>query len=313
MYDISIIIPHYNTPELLDSLLFSIGSHDNVEIVVIDDNSDDEIYKFNNVVSKYRNICSFFKNNTNIKGAGVCRNVGLDHISGKWVLFADSDDLFFYNWYDSVEPYLGSDFDVVYFSPTSISDGMIGNRHLPYKKMVENFVERKSESDLKIRLQFITPWSKMIKRKLIIDNNIRFSQTLFSNDVLFLTKVGLSAKHIHACLKTIYCVTERQGTLTKNSSFEALYIRQQVFCETYKYIKCNVEKNKFKKIYVNNVPIVTIINLIIKKYKLSDIHKILHLYKDNNIPLITMNSFRFDAVVKYLKTILRIIKSKRKI
>lgn len=40
MYKYSIIIPHYNIPELLQRCLDSIPERDDVQVIVVDDNSD---------------------------------------------------------------------------------------------------------------------------------------------------------------------------------------------------------------------------------------------------------------------------------
>ena len=44
----TIIIPHKNIPNLLERLLNSIPCRDDLEIIVVDDNSSDEIVDFNN-------------------------------------------------------------------------------------------------------------------------------------------------------------------------------------------------------------------------------------------------------------------------
>lgn len=86
----SIIIPHFNDFKSLERLLNSIPSRDDIEIIVIDDKSTDE-YDLDSIKSK----CIFLNNETPIKSAGTCRNIGLKIAKGKWLLFADSDDVFF--------------------------------------------------------------------------------------------------------------------------------------------------------------------------------------------------------------------------
>ena len=46
-YNISIIIPHKNIPKLLERCLNSIPEREDIQIIIVDDNSDEK-YKNNN-------------------------------------------------------------------------------------------------------------------------------------------------------------------------------------------------------------------------------------------------------------------------
>lgn len=106
----SIIIPHKNTPLLLRRCLDSIPERDDIEVIIVDDNSmninwDD--WKFNTNVS----LLKTYKN----KGAGFARNIGLKRAVGKWILFADSDDFFSQQFTLLLDGYRDSDYDIIYF------------------------------------------------------------------------------------------------------------------------------------------------------------------------------------------------------
>jgi len=94
MRNLSIIIPHYNTPELLYKLIDSIPQSPDVQIIVVDDNSNHHLQILTELQKKYCDLVQFYTNNTRRKGAGTCRNIGLQHADGKWILFADADDFF---------------------------------------------------------------------------------------------------------------------------------------------------------------------------------------------------------------------------
>ena len=95
-FKLSIIIPHYNTSDLLEKLLSTIPKDKNIEVIVIDDKSQDKhIEDIEDLKTEEKYIdFLFLKNQTLKKGAGTCRNIGLDHAQGEWVLFADADDYF---------------------------------------------------------------------------------------------------------------------------------------------------------------------------------------------------------------------------
>src|SRR5699024_11398178 len=93
MVQLSIIIPHYNSTFLLAKLLRSIPYNSAVQVIIIDDNSD-EFYQSELYNLQLKNNVAIYTNESNTKGAGASRNIGLEKAVGKWLLFADSDDYY---------------------------------------------------------------------------------------------------------------------------------------------------------------------------------------------------------------------------
>ena len=89
----SIIIPHYNIPELLIRCLKSIPVREDIQVIVVDDCSPDADTYMSRFPELSRPNLEFYSTQ---KGgsAGRARNVGLDHAKGKWLIFADADDYF---------------------------------------------------------------------------------------------------------------------------------------------------------------------------------------------------------------------------
>jgi glycosyltransferase involved in cell wall biosynthesis len=89
---ISVIIPHYNRPRLLEEALASIQAQtlQPAEILVIDDNSSAEARR---EILKFKNIATIYENSTNV---GVCetRNIGVGLAKNDWLAFLDDDDLY---------------------------------------------------------------------------------------------------------------------------------------------------------------------------------------------------------------------------
>ncbi|MCS4303757.1 glycosyltransferase family 2 protein [Chryseobacterium sp. BIGb0232] len=90
---ISIIVPVYNVESYLTKCLDSLvnQSHQNIEILVIDDGSKDNSGKIiKEYAEKYPNkIRAFTKENGGLSDA---RNFGLDKVTGDYIGFVDSDD-----------------------------------------------------------------------------------------------------------------------------------------------------------------------------------------------------------------------------
>ncbi|URQ99017.1 glycosyltransferase [Pseudoalteromonas sp. SCSIO 43095] len=223
---LSIIIPHYNSPDLLYRLIKSIGNYRDIEIIIVDDNST-KPYK-REELSDYSNIVNLV-NNTNVKGAGVCRNIGLAASNGEWVLFADADDVFLPGYYSIVASYFKEDGDIVFFPPTSHNlSGTACNRHVKYALLLES-------DDLNhVGTQFIVPWSKLYRRDSI--KSIKFDETLVSNDVMFSLRAYCNAKKIVISEKKIYSVCGDAGGLSRPTN-KRHFTRLDVAIRANKFLK----------------------------------------------------------------------------
>ena len=218
--EISIVIPYYNNIEGLKRLLDSIPDKDSIEVIVVDDKSDNYI-GVKTLVDGYKNT-RYIANRSNSKGAGTSRNIGVVHACGRWLLFADTDDYFVPKAFEVIQKYLDIDEDIVYFVPTSIYDdtGQKARRHILYERLVDKYID---SGDKEIRYRYFVPWSKMIKRELVIKNRIKFAEIIAGNDMEFSMVVGHMAKKILAVRSTIYCCTKTRGSISEVKKIEYFY------------------------------------------------------------------------------------------
>lgn len=88
---VSVIIPTYNRRDLLKNAISSViqQSYDEIEIVVVDDGSEEDI---EHIVRQFEqgNI-TYLRHKTN-RGATAARNTGISEASGDCIAFLDSDD-----------------------------------------------------------------------------------------------------------------------------------------------------------------------------------------------------------------------------
>lgn len=244
--NLSIIIPHYNSTAKLERLLKSIPKNKDLEIIIIDDYSNEEkVREKLEKISILNNIKIIF--NTKKKGAGTCRNIGIENSSGKWILFADADDYFQENAFMVIKKYFQSNYDIIYFIPTSFNEinRKKSNRHLIYENLINNYKNKKNKIyKEELKTGFVVPWSKMISKNLITSSNIKFEEVMYGNDLLFSLKCGLNSKKIKIDEEKIYCVTENFDTLTTTKSKVNYEIRYNSF------VQYNLElKNSNKKLY----------------------------------------------------------------
>lgn len=97
--EVSVIIPVYNAETWLSRCIDSIlcQTFSDFELILVDDGSNDsslDIMK-HYAQSDKRIVCVFAKKNG---GASKARNLGLDKATGKYIMFADSDDCVASDW-----------------------------------------------------------------------------------------------------------------------------------------------------------------------------------------------------------------------
>lgn len=226
---LTVIVPHYNWPERLEILLNTIPDCPEIQVIVIDDNSDRGTEKLESIVEENsgRNIL-FLKNNPQNRSAGACRNIGLMHASGEWVLFADADDYFQPGWYEIVKRYFETSSDMVFFPPTSIrlSRNEVSSRHKGYEELILCYLNKKDlKSELNLRYFWSSPWSKLIRMDVLDKNDIKFEEILVSNDVMFSVKCGHYAKRIECSQETIYVITQSKESLVQKRNKSAVDMR----------------------------------------------------------------------------------------
>lgn len=301
MIKLSIIIPHYNSVKLLKKLLDFIPSKEEIQVIVIDDRSNKDLEELQILMNckEYSHV-HFLKNEAGKKGAGACRNIGLNKASGDWILFADSDDFFVEGFFECLYEFFTSDYEVVFFKPTSIEidTGEKSDRHQLYEKLISGYIDRNDmESETRIRYQYLVPWSKLIRRSFLLDNKIYFDEVIASNDVMFSTKVGYYMKRFHVSGDVIYCVTRSHGTLTMNIS-EAVYdSRLKVLIEYCSFLRSKLSKQELKVLNLKGTSI--LMDAI--KYKLG-IKKFFNVYfelKKNKIKVFDSSFINPVFIKKY--------------
>ena len=299
--NLSIIIPHYNSPDTLEKLLNSIFSEsgDDVEAIVVDDNSDKHPEEYAGCRDLFsHNRVRFLENNTKTKGAGACRNIGLENSAGKWVLFADADDYLTKGWYEYTSKYFQSDDDVIYFFPTSINLQTLnkGSREQIYLKLINDYLGGSRKGYYRLRYCFVVPWSKMIRKELIDKNNIRFDCTRYSNDVMFSVKVGYYLSTFCVDENTIYCVTEGSDTLTTNLSESVFFMRLQVFAEKYNFLREHLTKEEWDYLPTKNEPLRMLDKAVKRKYGLRFVCRCIRYLKEKKVSIISKDVFLFPFI-----------------
>ena len=217
-FNYSFIIPHKNCPDLLQRCVDSIPEREDVQIIVIDDNSDAD--KKPSIDRKGVEVILLDAEHS--KGAGRARNVGLERAKGKWLLFADSDDSYLHGFINILDQYKDVDFDVLYFN--SIHMDSKTNKPLNrygFQERIDNYNGSKDDIDY-IRFMSHVPWNKMVSRKFVIENNISFEEVPNGNDLFFSLQVGYMSeiRKVEKSFVYNYYTNENSLLTSKKQSYD---------------------------------------------------------------------------------------------
>lgn len=213
---VSFIIPHKNIPDLLYRCVSSIPQRNDIEIIIVDDNSSPEIVDFN----KFPYI-----NNPNLKvifdksgkKQGHARNIGLDNARGEWIFFIDSDDFFLPSINRAIEYCSKSKSDIIYYKSINLHNESylpVNTRSSLTNNSVDAFLSKEEWGEHMIRYRHPVPWCKFIKYSLIQSQNIKFPEIHKSEDFEFSYLCGHYANKIEAFDIALYCVTTRTDNVT---------------------------------------------------------------------------------------------------
>lgn len=246
MINYSIIIPHYNIPHLLKRCINSIPVREDIEVIIVDDNSKNEIVDFDNFPGKERPNFTIIFNDKN-KGAGYSRNKAISIAKGKWILCVDADDFLQPKAFENIDKYKNSNYDVVIFkSDSCLSDNIMqkGTRNSAehHNILVDDCINKKiSVKELLYRIH--SPWCKLVKRSTLNNNKIEFTlNKLGGEDVMWSIKIAHFAISATCDNSIIYCLTERDNSLSINKDLQSILNAYNV----------TLEKNKFFKMH--NLP-----------------------------------------------------------
>ena len=170
MKTLSILIPAYNSERWLPRCLISILSQikDEVEVIIVDDGSTDRTLQCaREFAEKWSCIEVFTKKN---KGVGAARNFLLDKARGEFIWFVDSDDYIVEGCLSLLLKELSETLDLLSVSYNEVNLNPFEGTGLEFikKRLINGYL-----------------WSKVIRRKIINDANIRFDNERCSQEDWF--------------------------------------------------------------------------------------------------------------------------------
>lgn len=252
MIELSIIVPVYNTHKYLDKCLKSLVEQKEVkcryEIIVVNDgspdNSEEIILKYK---EKYPKIIKYVKKENG--GLSSARNEGLKHCQGKYIIFIDSDDYVNENLV-STFMYKNKNYDLFIYGYNEVyeNDSKYVENHVEKDILMSNIIESDSAISLIVEDKAVRgyAWNKVFKRKIIMDNNIFFDETIkYIEDLPFVINYLSKCKNIYVSSSILYNYLQREGSLI-NSNFN---INKLTAIEAYEKIAHTISLMNKKYLY----------------------------------------------------------------
>lgn len=252
-YKVSVIIPVYNAEENLENAIKSVINQtigfENIELILVDDNSSDNSKKIIESYSKkYNNIIPYYSNeNHGFPGFG--RNVGLKLATSDYIMFLDNDDEYREDICETLYNTITTK-NVDYVGCNKITVDSVSNikQHLKYENGEEHDDYVLIKNDDILLFDSTAVWSKIFKKEIIDANNITFLEDTHADDLAFTLDYSLNIntliylKNYHGIYWKVYD-DSLSHTVTKDFIIQLL--------NTFYYMY-NSLKNKNKEKYVND-------------------------------------------------------------
>ena len=211
-YSYSVVIPHYNSSDLLPKMLASIPGRSDIQVIVCDDGSDAHHVEALKRLEHPGLELVLLEHHD----AGYARNEGLRRAKGEWFIAADADDWFMPGAFDVLDRYRDlKDIDVLMFCiDVEEVDGR-KKKILANESVLKYLKKPGKDTEKLIRFRSCTPWNKLVRLSFIRENNICFEDTEINNDVMYAFQVGLRAGNIHVIRDELYCLGMNQRSITR--------------------------------------------------------------------------------------------------
>lgn len=182
----SIIISAYNIEKYIKRAIDSVleQTFTNYELIVINDCSKDKTLE---KIQEYDDPRLIIINNEKNRGLGAVRNIGIEKATGEYVVHLDGDDTLFENTtLEKIDKLIGTDKpDIIYLGFKDV--GGYNKIHL---STAENSTKK---ARLTCDINFSVP-SKCWRREFLLENNIKFMENIYYEDMVYSTHATILAK-----------------------------------------------------------------------------------------------------------------------
>ena len=212
---ITVVVPVYNVEDYVEGCVDSVlnQTYKDFELILVDDGATDSSGEICDRLAQTDDRIRVIHQQN--KGLGGARNTGIKAADTEYLFFLDSDD--------SIEPdtlkklmeaALEKQADIVIFGYVSVNEqGEILNEFS--NELPKNMVMSPEEHP-ELLLAVPNAWNKLYKRKLFTENNIRYPERLWYEDLHTTPKLMLHAKRVAVIDDKLYLYLIRSGSIMNN-------------------------------------------------------------------------------------------------
>ena len=237
MYLLSTIIPFYNGGKHLKNVIEKLKkqsiSFENIEIILVNDCSDDESPEIAKKLSEEYDNCYFYDLSLEYSEKsgypGRPRNLGLKNVHSDYVIFLDIDDYYEDNAFEILyDTIIETEADFVIANHYINSDnGLIKNKFCSKNssdKIILNPTENQTKFDKVTPGCFIPAWGKLFNYKFICDNDLIFFEDGPTEDADFYFQALAVCNKMCILPNTYLYMYNEYGDSTIHNSTEKLFL-----------------------------------------------------------------------------------------
>jgi len=252
MPKITVVIPAYNIETLLEKCVASVAEQeypkDKLEIIIVDDGSTDSTGALcDELSSRYENVTSFHKENG---GSSSARNLGMEHATGDYIGFVDSDDYVDPRMYKVLaEAAVKYDADMVQISRDEISED--GERLPDVVIPPSEVTELSSEEQLKKLLLHTgdASFCTKITKRSVFSEKLKFPEGELNEDFRLMIDVLPKVNKLIVLPQQYYHVFYRLGSNSRKKVEDKDYF-PSVFTDIVRNadVALDIVKDKYKSL-----------------------------------------------------------------
>lgn len=242
---VSIIIPNYNNERFIKECIESVinQTYQNIEIIVVDDESTDGSIRIINELQKEYNILLFQQKHSN---AAIARNYGIKNAKGKFLLFLDSDDVLYENAIEVlVTTITKNDSDLAIGDDDIIdSNGVILKRNVG-KVNIEKLKECKDVREF----AFVSPApsTKLFKKEIVDKYNIEFGDVMIAQDLNFYIKYLSCINNVSVIYDSVYKYRKNEKGMSLSINNTKMFDIVRSIDDIESFLKKNNKLDQWKK------------------------------------------------------------------
>lgn len=249
MVKVSVIIPVYNAEKYLKQCLDSVlnQSLQEIEVICVDDGSTDDSPQI---------LTEYASNDIRLRivkqenaGPGKARNKGMEHSTGKYLIFLDADDWFEPEYLEKMyvkSEQVGADICICKAQRVDAETGNnLPSEWMLKEKLVPSDVFSPEEvSQYLFQFTYGQVWDKLYKKNLLVKEGIYFPELRNSEDMPFVYITLLSAHRVTLLSEVMVNYRVNMSSSVSNTIEKQPEAPFEAFGLVYEFLK---EKNLYEK------------------------------------------------------------------